>query len=84
MTWRAREHRVHGERGGGGLIEGNGICHSLAQRHRAARIRHGASGGSLGSAPCIDLVEPGQISLWAATCGAATRRSGCSTASAAG
>jgi len=83
LTWPAREHRVHGERGGCGLVEGNGICRSLARRYRAGRVHHRSSGGRLGPAPCVGPVDPGGFSLQAATGGAATPRSGCSTASAA-
>ena len=83
MTLQARDHRAHVEDGRYGLVEGGGICLSPAQRHHADRIRHRASSGGLSPAPCVDLVEPGEISLRAATCGATIPRCDCSTALAA-
>jgi hypothetical protein len=83
VTWHARDHCAHVEHGRSGLVEGGGIRLSLAQLHRAGRIRHRASGGNLSPAACVDLVEPSELSLRAATCGAASPRCGCSTASAA-
>jgi hypothetical protein len=47
----AREDRIHGERGGCDLVEGCGVCRSLAQRRRADRVHSRWSGGRLGAAP---------------------------------
>ena len=50
----AREHRVHG---GCGLGEGRGVCRVLVQRRRADRVHFRSSGGRLGAALEVDLVE---------------------------
>jgi uncharacterized protein (DUF4415 family) len=41
----AREDRIHGEHGGCDLVEGCGVCRSLAQRRRADRVHSRSSGG---------------------------------------
>ena len=74
LTWPVTEHRVHGEHGGCGFGEGNGVCRALAQRRRAERLRSRSIGERFGAAPVVEL------SWQAATGGAATPRSGCSTA----
>jgi hypothetical protein len=71
------EHRVHGEHGGWGLGEGNGVCVAVAQRRRADRVHSRPIGGYLGAATGV---EPVELSRQAATGGAAIPRFGCSTA----
>src|SRR5438132_11403775 len=71
MIGRAREDRIHGGHGGSDLFEGYGVCRSLAQSRRAD------GGGRLDAVPGIDRRV---LSRQAASGGAATPRSGCSTA----
>jgi hypothetical protein len=75
------EHRGHGEDGGFDLHGGDGDCRAWSDRGRGDRL-DAQAGGGLRSA----LRRPGLLGLsrQAATCGAATLRSGCSTASADG
>ena len=80
MTWPVAEHRVYVEHGGC-LGEGGGVCVALARRCRAGRVRSRSSGSRVGAAPGVKQVE---LSRLAATDGAATPRSGCSTAWAVG
>ena len=50
MTLPVVEHRAHGENGGCGFGEGNGVCRALAQRRRAERLRFRLVGERFGSA----------------------------------
>jgi hypothetical protein len=79
LTWPVRKHRVDGEHDGCSLGEGSDACRALALRRRADRDHVRSSCGRLGAAPGFDLVD---LSRQAATGGAATPRSDCSTASA--
>ncbi len=74
------EHRVHGEHGGCGLRGGDGVGRALAERRRGDRL-DAQAGAGLRDGPCRS--ELLGFSRRAATGGAATPRSGCSTALAA-
>lgn len=75
-----REHCRHVEHGGRGLRGGGGVDRRLSRRRNRNAFAFQANGGSVDAASALDLVG---FSRQAATCGAATPRCGCSTASAA-
>ena len=75
------EHGAHGEHGGCGLRGGDEVGRSLAERGRDDRLDARADAGLLDGSRQRD---PLSVNKQVATCGAATPRSCCSTASAAG
>jgi hypothetical protein len=79
LTWPVGKHRADGEHGGcvaGGLGEGDDVGLALGLHRRAVHVDVGSNDG-LGDAPAVDSVD---VSWQAATDGATTPRSDCSSA----